>query len=59
MDLTKLFLGDVLEGMDLGGLSKLGFSVSDDFEHAQSADASDDDDDEEEEEKISSLSNQD
>ena len=31
MDLTKLFLGDALEGMDLGGLNKLGFKMMDGF----------------------------
>ena len=32
MDFTKLFLGDALEGIDLGGLSKLGFQLNEGFD---------------------------
>lgn len=32
MDLTSLFLGDALEGVDLGGLSKLGFNMAEGFD---------------------------
>ena len=37
MDLTRLFLGDVLDGIDLGGLSKLGYNVTAGFEEGESA----------------------
>lgn len=33
MDLTKLFLGDALEGIDLGGLNKLGFKMMEGFDN--------------------------
>ena len=32
MDLTELFLGDALEGIDLGGLAKLGFRATEGFD---------------------------
>ena len=32
MDLTSLFLGEALEGVDLGGLSKLGFNMAEGFD---------------------------
>ncbi len=37
MDLTRLFLGDVLDGIDLGGLSKLGYNVTAGLEEGDSA----------------------
>ena len=40
MDLTKLFLGDVLDGMDLGGLTKLGFNITEGMEKEDSGEES-------------------
>ena len=37
MDLTSLFLGDVLDGIDLGGLSKLGYNIGAGFADNDSA----------------------
>ena len=42
MDFTKLFLGEVLEGFDLGGLSKLGFKVDVGGFSDQGSDSADD-----------------
>ena len=47
MDLTELFLGDALEGIDLGGLAKLGFRATEGFD-----DDSDNDDREIASEKV-------
>lgn len=40
MDLNKLFLGDFLGDIDLGGLSKLGFNAAKGFDSDGSAVAS-------------------